>query len=251
MGGGEAIPDRREKIRAQLLEAQRELDEDRALSLYAELRRLGRAKPPRLVSAARRAVEGDDDDSGRGKRRRMVFIGLAGLESAWSEERLSEGEAEDALVILSRAYRSAVHGLPDNGAKLWRGNRKTPGPGPVMKLSDELCELLLEKERNRKLFWVDGDKPGGTFKDMSLWISALSDPWSGNRYAPLQLSRTWWKRKFPSEHAIPRFTRSGTKVATNLKSSSTELGSLQELLHQSNPTCFRFPSSRPISRKGR
>ena len=187
-----------------------------------------------VALSARRSTSGSVPVAERPKR--YLFTDLPLFESYLGVKALSELELELALVVVSKTYWEAVHG--EREAR-WRRTMTTVGPGPPLVLGAAARELLLAKERRGLLFWL-GDGAGERLTDLSAWLSAMSDPNTGIRYHGLELRVTWWKREFPANDSPARFTQSGLKVASLLRSGAVEPLSLLELLYQANSHVIKF-----------
>jgi hypothetical protein len=149
---------------------------------------------------------------------RPVFLRLPAMENAWSAGSIPTLVLDRCLVIVD-AEREWVFG-EDRARNL-----------PRFRFPREFCEALRDMEETGRVCWF---RPEKKFKRVDAFLQRHFDENTGKAYAKLQVHAFWWQGRHGDEENPVRFTKSSSKVISNLKSGSFEPSSVAELLYQSN-----------------
>ncbi|KAK1941198.1 hypothetical protein P3T76_007064 [Phytophthora citrophthora] len=122
-----------------------------------------------------------------------------------------------------------------------------------MCFEQDFLEMLTLKEEAGMVFWF---RPQQSYEKLSAFLITIHDPAGGKNYQPLILKDTRWLtlcgengwegkirrdgRKRETDR-VPKFTKSISRVVTNLQSRSFDYIAVKELLYQSNPTLIFAP----------
>ncbi|KAL3670126.1 hypothetical protein V7S43_004441 [Phytophthora oleae] len=125
-----------------------------------------------------------------------------------------------------------------------------------MCFEQDFLEMLTLKEEAGMVFWF---RPQQSYEKLSAFLTSIDDPAAGGKnypYQPLILKETRWLtlcgengwegkvrrdgRKRDTDR-VPKFTKSVSRVVSNLQSGSFDYIAVKELLYQSNPTLIFAP----------
>ena len=90
---------------------------------------------------------------------------------------------------------------------------------------------LRDMEETGRVCWF---RPEKKFKRVDAFLQRHADENTGKTYSKLQTHAFWWRGRHGDDENPVRFTKSSSKVLSNLKSGSFEPSSVAELLYQSN-----------------
>ena len=227
-----------QSIHEDILEAQRKCEHAKVASLCRSLRNAD-------SFVARTTFESKSEEP-RAREPRLVFASLLNLSLQW--ETFTPEELKSALFIF-RTKRKSVLGLPENlHIRRFKARKNLI---KMFELKSPLLELIKLKDREGTVFWltsmdnydmnikcISRQQTSGThegdWKALSTWLTNIYDPVKRSRYNALRLDMNWWRNKWDPTTA--RFTQSVDKIIWTYARGTSDLNSMMEVLHQSNPS---------------
>lgn len=156
-------------------------------------------------------------------KRRYIFLSATFLSKQY---KTIPAEVLDNAIFFFGDKRSWL--FPANREEMLEARSR---PDKYLEFDEEYKSLILRKEKQGLVYWLQPDK---SYAKFATFLEGINDPTSGENYLPLILDEDWWESEFVAADA--KYTKDAKVVVDNFKKGEFDYDAVMEVLYQSNPT---------------